>query len=120
MEAESEKDIYPKRTKRKSIPARTPEGRENQLINYAFKLAEKKLLDGTASSQLISLLLQWGSTKMRLEMEKLKSDLEVANAKIKQMETQETSKEIYEQAIAAFKSYTGQPIEEDYDDEDEY
>lgn len=120
MRQDQETDIPKTRSRRKSIPARTPEGRENQLINYAFNLAEKKLLDGTASSQLISLLLQWGSTKMKLEMEKLKSDLEVANAKIKQMEQQETSKEIYEQAIAAFKSYTGQIMEDDYDDEDEY
>lgn len=118
--SEQESASSGKKIKRKSLPARTPEGRENQLINLAVNLAEEKLRNGTASSQIIALLLQWGSTKARLENEKLKSDLEVANAKIKQIEAQESSKEIYEQAIAAFKSYTGQPMEDDYDDEDDY
>lgn len=107
-----------KQTKpRRKLPARSPEARENQLINKAVNLAEKKLDDGTASSQIIALLLSLGTQKTRLEIEKLRSDLRVADARIKAMEAQETSKDLYEKAIQAFRSYSGQ--EEDiYEDED--
>lgn len=104
------------KTKRKP-PARTPEARENQLINKAVNLAERKLDDGTASSQIIALLLNLATQKSRLELEKLRSDLRVADAKIKAMEASETSKDLYEKAIKAFRSYSGQE-EEDYDDEE--
>lgn len=112
-----ENETPQKRSRKKSMPARTEEGRENQLINLAVNLAERKLRDGTASSQIIAMLIQAGLTKSRLEIEKLKSDLAVAQAKIKQMESQETSKDLYEKAIQAFKSYTGQVYEEDEDDD---
>lgn len=97
-------------------PARTPEARENQLINMAVNLAEKKLKDGTASSQIIALLLSQATQKSRLENEKLRSDLRVAEARIKSMEAQESSKDLYEKAIQAFRSYSGKE-EEEYDDE---
>lgn len=103
---------------KKRIPAVTPEARMNQLIGYAVDLAEEKLLNGTASSQIISLLLNLATTKAQLELEKLRSDVEVGNAKVKQIENQETSKDLYSKAIAAFKSYSGVVDEEDDYDED--
>lgn len=103
--------------KRKSLPARTPEGRMNQLIALATDLAEEKLRNGTASSQIISLLLSLATTKAELELEKLRSDVEVGQAKIKMMENQETSKDLYAKAIAAFKSYSGIEDEDDYDED---
>ena len=39
---------------RKIRPALTPEARENQMIALAVDLAEKQLLEGTASSQVIT------------------------------------------------------------------
>ena len=39
---------------RKRRPALTPEARENQLIALAVDLAERQLLDGTASAQVIT------------------------------------------------------------------
>ncbi len=92
---------------RETPPARTAEERENQLIGLAVDLAEKKLRDGTASSQIIALLLNLATSKAKLELEKLKSDLKVADAKVQQIKNQEDSKELYEEAIRAFKSYTG-------------
>ena len=50
-------------------PALTPEARENQLIYLATNLAEQQLLDGTASSQVITHYLKLGSTKERIEKE---------------------------------------------------
>lgn len=103
--------------RRRSRPAMTPEARENQLINKAVNLAERKLDDGTASSQIIALLLGLATQKSRLEIEKLRSDLRVADAKIQAMANAESSKDLYEKAIRAFRSYSGQE-EEDYDDEE--
>ena len=38
-------------TEKKIRPATTPEARENQMIALAVDLAEKQLIEGTASSQ---------------------------------------------------------------------
>lgn len=106
---------------RKTIPARSPESRENELISLAYSEAERRLRDGSASSQIITTLLNLASTKAQLEMEKLRSDLRVADAKVNQMKAQEESKELYEEVIKAFRSYSGYSEEEEYDDyEDEY
>lgn len=102
---------------RKSTPARTPEARENQLISLAVDLVEKKLRDGTASSQILSQLLALATTKAKLELEKMLSDLRVSEAKIQQMESQARSTEIYEEAIKAFREYNGDIYE---GDDDEY
>lgn len=42
---------YGMETSRKSPPATTPEGRENQMIALAMDLAEKWMRAGTASAQ---------------------------------------------------------------------
>ena len=47
--------------KRRVRPALTPEARENQLISMAVDLAEQQLIDGTASSQVITHYLKLGS-----------------------------------------------------------
>lgn len=103
---------------RRSTPARTPEGRENQLINLAVDEAEKRLQNGTASSQLLCLLLNLATTKAKLEMEKMRSDLRVSEAKIRQIDSQESSGDLYAEAIRVFKEYSGDPSteEDDYDD----
>lgn len=99
--------------RRKSIPGRTPEERENRLIALAVDLAERKLIDGTASSQIIALLLSLATKKAALELEKLRSDTEVARAKVDSMRAQEKSAEMYEKVLAAFKRYNGDDDEED-------
>lgn len=110
----SKKEVH-NMAKRKRTPARSPEGRENQMISDAFDLAERKLRDGTASSQLIVHFLKLATTREQLENEKLRSDLKVADAKVRHMESQATSAELYEKAINAFKSYAGV-----YDEGDDY
>lgn len=102
-------------SKRKQTPARTPEARNKQLTKLAADEAERRLRDGTASSQLVTALLNMASEKTKLEIKRLKSDLAVANAKIKQMESQTNSNDLYARAIEAFKSYSG--CREDLDDE---
>lgn len=114
-------DEQNKKTSKRSriLPAETPEARENQLINLAINLVEKKLRDGSASSQILNTLLQSGLTKARLENEKLKSDLRVAEAKIQQMDSQSSSQELFEKALRAFSEYSGQNVEDEYLEDDE-
>jgi len=55
---------------KKLPPAKTPEARENQLVAMAVDLAEQQLLDGTATSQVITHFLKLGSTKEKIEKRK--------------------------------------------------
>lgn len=87
--------------------ATTPEGRENQLINLAVDLAEKQLRDGTASAQVISHYLKAGSTREYLEKERLKGDVELQQAKIKQMDDIADIKVLYEDALLSMRHYQG-------------
>lgn len=105
--------------KRKQMPARTPEARHNQLVNLAVDEAEKRLRNGTASSQIITTLLKWASVQAELELEKLRTEISLSKAKEKEIESKSNSNDLYAQALDAFKSYVGAPSEEEdsyYDD----
>lgn len=95
-----------KRTKIR--PPITPEARENQMIALAVDLAEKQLLEGTASSQVISHYLKLGSTKYQIELEKIKSENALLKAKAQQIADQKVQEELYLKAIEAMKDYTGE------------
>lgn len=95
------------KAQRKLAPAATPEERENQLIALAVDLAEKKLLDGTASSQVIAHYLKLGSTRMMLEKEKLKQENALLEAKTSAIKSAEKTEELYQNAIEAMRVYGG-------------
>lgn len=100
-----------------SRPAQTPEGRENQLIALAVDLAEKRLRDGTATSQEVTHFLKLGSTRERLEQQRLEHENKLTQAKIESLESQQRREELYEEALLAMRTYSGQ--NEDYDDYDD-
>jgi len=100
-------------------PATTPEGRENQLIALAVDLAEKQLANGTASAQVISHYLKLGSSREKLEQERLGLENELIAQKTEAMKAAARVEELYERALGAMRSYSGQdPIEigGDFDD----
>lgn len=99
---------------REMRPALTPEARENQLIFLATDLAEKQLREGTASSQVITHYLKLGSTRERLERERLESENKLLKAKTENLESQKNMEEAYMKAIEAMKRYSGHG---DVDDE---
>lgn len=88
-------------------PALTPEARENQLIDLAVELAEKQLQEGTASSQVITHYLKLGSTRERLERERLEEENKLLRAKTKALADNEERKILYEEAIKAMRRYNG-------------
>lgn len=104
---------------RKQTKARTPEQQDNILLDLAYSLAERKLRDGTASSQLLCQILAAGTERKRLENEKLKADVKLSNAKVDQINESSANGELYKLAIQAFKKYSGQEVI-DPDEDDDY
>lgn len=104
--------------KRKQTPAKTPEARENQLINLAVDETERRLINGTVSSQILTVLLKLATTKAQLELEKLRSDIALQKAKEQEIEDKASNSDLYAQALAAFRSYKGDVENEDDYDED--
>ena len=97
-------------------PTLTVEGRENQLIAAAYDLAEKRILEGTASSQELTYFLKAGSSKMKLELEHLREENTLLRAKTSALEAQINNEAILEKSLKAFRSYRG----EEGDEDDEY
>lgn len=95
--------------------ATSPEARENQLISLAMDLAEQRLRDGTATSQLIAEFVKRGSTKAQIEKELLEKQRDLAAAKAESIKSQAKFDELLEKAMAALKRYGGQ-WEEELDD----
>ena len=108
------KELSEKKTTRKQVPARSEEARQQQLENLAMNLAEKKLRDGTASSQLICHFLNLTTQKAKLEQEKLKADTQLQMKKVETLDSQARTEELYVSAINAMKKYQG-VSEEFYD-----
>lgn len=88
-------------------PATTPEGRENQLIAAAVNLAEKQLREGTASAQVISYYLKLGSSREKLEQERLANENVLLKAKAQQIESLKNIEKMYGEAIKAMRVYSG-------------
>lgn len=94
-------------------PALSPEARENQLIAYAENLAEKQLLEGTASPSVISHFLRLGTVKEKLELERLRNENKLLEAKTKSMEASAVNDEKYEEVIRCMRMYQGVIEDED-------
>lgn len=115
----SKKKAQPKEPTKKIRPATTPEARENQLIALAVDLAEKQLLEGTASSQVITHYLKLGTQKEKLEREILENKKQLIQAQTENLQAAKRIEELYSNALKAMQHYSGQDIAGD-DDEDEY
>ena len=100
--------------------ATTPEARENQLIAHAVDLAERQLIAGTASAQVQTFYLKLGSSREKLEQERLMRENELLAVKAEAMASAARVEELYKDALNAMRSYAGQePLElpdDDYDD----
>lgn len=100
---------------KKRRPALSPEARENQLIALAVDLVEKRLIEGTASSQETTHFLKLASSKARIEKEILEKQKDLITAKTEVLQSQKRVEELYSEAIRAMRKYSGQ--NEDNDDE---
>lgn len=105
---------------RKMRPGLTPEVRENQLISLAIDLAERQLMEGTASSQVITHYLKLGTTKERIEKEILEKQKELITAKTESLQSTKRIEELYANAISAMRRYSGHGEEEEDDEQEDY
>lgn len=109
----------PKDRRTRYPPATTPEARENQLISHAVDLAERQLLDGSASAQVISHYLKLGSSREKLEQERLEKENSLLDAKREAIASAQRVEELYTKALDAMRSYAGhEPLEitDDYEE----
>lgn len=98
-----------KNNKTKRIrPALSPEARENQLVSLAVDLAEQQLIEGTASSQVITHYLKLGSTKEKLEQQFKEKQMELMDAKTETLKSTQRIEELYTNALNAMRNYSGQ------------
>ena len=115
MERKETKKEVPKRPKRR---ARTAEERENQLISLALDRVEERMMNGTATAQEYIQFIRMASSKDRFTNKKLELELELVKAKTENLRLQQKNEEMFSNAIAAFKTYSG--ADDDEEDEDLY
>lgn len=89
--------------------ATTPEARELELSDVAYDLAEEQMKSGTASSQVITHFLKMGSTRERLEQQRMEHEIELMEVKKDQLEGQIRVEELFKNALDAFRGYSGLP-----------
>lgn len=100
---------------RKRRPPLTPEARENQLISMATDLIEQRLRDGTASSQETTAIIKGTLGKSRIEMEILREQKKLIEAKTESLQSAKRIEALYAEAMNAMRRYNG----EDSEDEDD-
>ena len=93
--------------------ARSPEARENQLISDAYDFAERSMREGTASSQMVTHFLKLGSTKNQLELEKIRHENALLEAKTQSIQSAKRVEELYENALNAMRDYSGHGGQDD-------
>lgn len=85
--------------------ATSPEQREMQLADAAYDLAEEQIQSGTASSQVLTHFLRAGSSRERLEQEKMRHEIELMEVKKDAAEGQKRIEEMFVNAIDAIRGY---------------
>ena len=88
-------------------PAQDPVAREKQLINLAVDLAEKQLIEGTASPSVLTHYLKLASTRETVEREILEKQAKLITAKTDSISQAKDTEEMVMQAIDAMRTYSG-------------
>lgn len=89
-------------------PAETPEARENQLIALAYDQAEKQLMQGVAPAPVVTHFLKLGTMQARLELEKVRKENLLLEAKTEALKSGKHVEELYENALNAMRIYKGE------------
>lgn len=101
------------------IPApMSPEDAEKTCIALATNLVMERLINKTATSQETTFFLKLASQKEKTETELAKVRVELEKAKTEQINQAKKNELIYQEALNAFKGYSGKTEEEDEEDED--
>lgn len=99
-------------------PILSADEQEKYMIQLAIDLTEKKLRDGTASSQVICHYLKLASTREKLEKEKLEQENELLRAKTQSIQLQDDLRRLYQDALDSMQQYRYSTNEEVEGDDD--
>ncbi len=83
----------------------------------AYDLAEDQIMNGDASSQVLTHFLKMGSSRERLEQQRIMHENELMEVKREAIRSQARVEELYMQALDAMRSYSGAPAPEEPDEE---
>ena len=95
---------------RRRRPAATPDLREQELVALAFDVVEKRLRENTATAAETVHFLKLGSENAKLEREKLRREIVMREAQVNMMERNDRIEELFENAIRAFRGYSGEEV----------
>lgn len=101
-------------------PATTPQDRENQLIAAAVDLAEQQILNGTASAQVLTHYLKLGSSREKLEQQKIQNENELLATKREMLDSERRVETLISDALHAMRAYSGTAIADSEPEYDEY
>lgn len=93
-----------------ALPSMTSVGRENELINAAYNLAEQRIRDGTASDTMLSHFLKMGSRQSALDYKIKELEMELVAAKTEALRSQKRAEDKFTAAIEAMKRYGGDDL----------
>jgi len=82
------------------------------MISLAMDAAEKQILDGTASSQLLTHFVKLGSQREVKEQKRLELEAKLLEKKAETMETAERVEILMQDALKAFRGYQGENNDE--------
>ena len=99
-------------------PLSTPEARESRCISLAYDLVERRLIDGSATSQETTHFLKLATEEARLKRDAIRADTRLREAKAESIESGKKIEELYENAIKAMRNYSGNGAPEEYYDHD--
>lgn len=97
--------------RRLTRPASSPEAREQQLISLAMDEAERQMLEGKASAQVLTHFIKAGSMREEMERGRLEREVELLEAKVQSLASARKVEELYAEALAAMRTYAGQDVD---------
>ena len=99
--------------------ATTPEGRESELVSLAMDLVEKRMRNGTATSQEVTHFLKLGSSREKLEQQRIEYENQLSKVRMEAISSQQRTEEMYKDALAAMSTYQGREVVSAPDDLDD-
>lgn len=84
------------------------EQREYEMISLATDLARKQLIEGSASSQVITHYLKLGTVRDQLELKKIEKEIKLLESKAEYADSQRNMEELYNEALKAMRRYNGE------------
>jgi len=101
-----------------SPPPMSADEAEDELVCLAVNLARERLLDKSASNQLVAEIIRLGTAKERLQKEKLRKENELLTAKTDAINFNKANEKFYSRVLRAMHDYAPHIYSNTEEDED--